>query len=72
MSKKPANPNTAYGRKRLREEHQEWKQNLTPEQRLESDGFAAWGVMIVLAVILMIIFLIGGYDGVSKWLSKGI
>jgi hypothetical protein len=70
MAKRAPNPNTAYGRKRLREEHQQWRANITPQEREKSDNFAFWGVLIVLAIIVLIVFLIGGTDGVLHWFTK--
>lgn len=70
MARRAPNPNTAYGRKRLREEHQQWKNNLPPKEREEVESFAFWGVFIVVAVIVLIIFLIGGTDGVKHWFLR--
>ena len=68
MAKRAPNPNTAYGRKRIRQEHQQWKNNLTPEKRQEHDSFVTLWSVIILGIIMLIIFLIAGGDGLLKWL----
>jgi len=69
MAKKPANPNTAYGRKRIREEHQQWRNNATPEERANDDatGVIIW--VVVVSICLLIAFLVGGTDGALRWLT---
>jgi len=70
MAKRPANPNTAYGRKRLREENQQWKAKLSPEERSKAESFSFGWTIVIIAIIILIVFLIGGSNGLMKWISK--
>jgi hypothetical protein len=69
MAKKAANPNTAYGRKRLREEYYQHKASLSPEERANQNTNEAIFYIIIVAIIAFIIFLIGGSGAVLKWFS---
>ena len=63
--RKPYNPNTSYGRKKLREQAQKHYDQLPPEKKTEHNilGF------VVLIVICIIMFLILGANGFLKWAS---
>lgn len=67
---KPYNPNTKYGRKKLREQAAQNYANMTPEQKAEHDSMGC-AVLIILALIMcLIIFLAGGNSNdMLKWLS---
>lgn len=67
--KKAPNPNTAYGRKRIREENAQWRASLSPQERKEADFNGCIVYVVILLVIIVIVYLIGGTDGVLKWLS---
>jgi uncharacterized membrane protein YvbJ len=70
--RKPYNNNTAYGRKKLREQAANSYQNGTPEYRKEIDNMAAvvWIIIIVIGIIIgVIIFNTSGIEGVNKWLK---
>ncbi|MES2265604.1 MAG: hypothetical protein V4520_02510 [Bacteroidota bacterium] len=68
-SKRPPNPNTAYGRKRQREEYYQRKALMTPEERANQNSNEV--LIYVIAVIIFggIAFAIGGSTGLLKWLS---
>lgn len=67
--KKAPNPNTAYGRKRIREENAQWKANLSPKERAEVEFNGCIFYVVVVIVIMAIVYLISGTDGLLKWLS---
>ncbi|OJW42844.1 MAG: hypothetical protein BGO56_12460 [Sphingobacteriales bacterium 48-107] len=72
--RKPYNPNTAYGRRKRREEHQRWKNSLPPEERAKFEADTNfWGCLIVVFIIiiaLVIGFATGNEERVFKWLSR--
>jgi hypothetical protein len=70
MAKRPANPNTAYGRKRLREEYQERKANMSPEERSAQNQTEAWVYIVIVVVVGAIVFMIGGSGALLKWASN--
>lgn len=55
--RKPYNPNTAYGRRKLREQYQINYTNKTPEEKREHDK-SVWWMQFVWFIIAMIICLI--------------
>jgi hypothetical protein len=68
--RKPYNPNTAYGRKKLREEAARNYANMPPEQRRERD---TWGCLIMIIIAIVFggcIYLIGGEKALMKWFSR--
>jgi hypothetical protein len=69
MSKRPANPNTKYGRKRLRDEYYERKASMNPEQQSNQTKNETILFVIVVVVIVGILFLFGGLEAVSKWFN---
>ncbi len=69
MEKKPANPNTAYGRKRLREEHAKWRSQASPQEIQEEKSTSILIWLIVVGVCLLIAFLLGGSNGALRWLT---
>lgn len=72
--RKPYNPNTAYGRRKRREEHQQWKNSLPPGERAKFEADTNfWGCLIVVFIIiiaLVIGFATGNEERVFKWLSR--
>jgi hypothetical protein len=64
--RKPYNPNSKYGRKKLREQAQNTYNNLPPE---EKSDWNATGIVIVI-IIAIIIFAFAGMSGVAKWFSR--
>jgi hypothetical protein len=69
MAKRPANPNTAYGRKRLRQEYTQRVVHMTPTQRKEHEDTVStanlWLWIIVILVCIAAFFL-GGMSGLMK------
>ena len=63
MARKPVNPYSKYGRKKAREEYYRQRASMTPEQRSETDTWA----FVILLVIVIIVFLIGGMEGLADW-----
>lgn len=59
--RKPYNPNTPYGRKKLREQARENYNNLTPEEKKDSDFY---GCLFTLIIIVIGVLLFG-----VKWLG---
>lgn len=67
--RKPYNPNTKYGRRKLREDHYRRVENMTDEERskLEANTF---GCMLLFLIIGgLIVFLLFGGDGLMRWLG---
>lgn len=69
MKSKPANPNTAYGRKRLRKEYQEWRNQASPKERSDDNTSRIIIWIFVVGIGIMFAFLTGGGNGVLKWLT---
>lgn len=67
--KRPANPNTAYGRKRMREESLARYNALSPEEKSKHDETSTIAYIVILAVVMLIVFLVSGPAGLLKWLS---
>jgi hypothetical protein len=56
--RKPYNPNTAYGRRKMREESVRWRESLPPEEREKLNRETnSMGCLIVL-VLIVVVFLI--------------
>lgn len=68
--RKPYNPNTAYGRRKLREEAQKSYANLPPEQKAEVDTWI-WGcLLIVIIIVILYAALTGDWKGAGKWMTR--
>lgn len=67
--RKPYNPNTKYGRKKIREEYAQRRAEMTPEERSGNDALATIVLIIIIIFIGGCAFLIGGKDAVLKTLS---
>jgi hypothetical protein len=68
--RKPYNPNTPYGRRKLREQAREEYENMTPEEQAAARS-EAWVIFIVVVIFgIIMAFLTGGTDGVMKWLTR--
>ena len=68
--KKPYNPNTSYGRKKLREQAQNTYDNLPPKQKKEWDSNKAIVIVLIVVVIFIIFLATGNSSGFLKWLSR--
>jgi hypothetical protein len=67
--RKPYNPNTAFGRKKIREEFEVRRLEMTPAERSSNDF---WSTVMVLVLIVMIAgcaYCAGGSKGMLKALS---
>jgi len=64
--RKPYNPNSKYGRKKLRDQANNTYSNLPPNEKAEWNGI---GVIIII-IIAIIIFAFAGFSGVAKWFSR--
>jgi hypothetical protein len=67
--RKPYNPNTKYGRRKMREEAYKWKASLPPEERAKVESQEFFFGLIILIIIGLIIFAIGGSEALMRWLS---
>jgi len=68
--KKPYNPNTAYGRRKLREQYSQYYSNMTPKEKREHNSTKSWVTLLILILVGGLIFLLGGPEALSKWLSR--
>ena len=69
--RKPYNPNTAYGRKKRREQAQDTYNNLPPEQQAEWDATGFIITLVIIAVAALCFFLAGDNGrGFAKWMSR--
>lgn len=64
--RKPYNMNTAYGRRKAREQARETYDNLPPDKKNDWDAAA---IVIIVIVIILAIILLGPKDA-AKWLSR--
>jgi hypothetical protein len=68
--RKPFNPNTKYGRRKMMEHNRSNYSNLSPEEKNEHDGMG-WVIGILVIIVFGgLIFLIGGGDALLDWLSN--
>ncbi|MBO9592405.1 MAG: hypothetical protein J7599_05795 [Niabella sp.] len=70
--RKPYNPNTKYGRRKLREQAHYNYVNGTPEYRKDIDNIKAivWVVIIAIVIIIgFIIYSVSGVEGLLRWLK---
>lgn len=68
--RKPYNPNTAYGRRKLREEAAENYANDTPEGQKERDNMGCIILIIVIVIAFVVFAATGNLQGFFKWMSK--
>lgn len=67
--RKPYNPNTAYGRRKLREAHAERMANMPESDRKEIENNATGCFVLFLIIGGLIIYLLFGGEGVLRWLG---
>ena len=70
--RKPYNPNTKYGRRKLRDQAQYNYDNGTPEYRSDIDNIktVVWAVILVIcAIIFIIIWNLDSPEAAIKWLK---
>lgn len=63
--RKPYNPNTAYGRRKLREQSQQTYENLPEDEKHNWD----MAKFIILLIIVILAFVLLGQKDALKWLS---
>lgn len=68
--KRPPNLNTAYGRRRARQEASERYQEMTPEQKNEHDQFGFIVTVVIIAVVLLVVYLFSGTEGLKTYLRR--
>lgn len=68
--RKPPNPNTAYGRKRMQQESAQWRENLPDDERRDHEVKGLIFGIVIVAIILGILYLIGGSGAVMDWLKR--
>ncbi|MGF7075322.1 hypothetical protein [Mucilaginibacter sp. 3215] len=66
-NQKPPNPNTAYGRKRQREEYYRTKAALSPEDRAKQNTNEFFFIVIFIGVLALVAYFIGGSGAVAHW-----
>lgn len=69
MANKNYNPNTKYGRKKLREQYHQNRANMTDKERSEQDGCSLILFIIIIIVFGGFILLVSGPEALLKWLS---
>ena len=66
--RRPPNPHTAYGRKRILNEAKAYNQTLTEKERNEGKLIAYLLVAFVFLIFGGFVYLIGGWEAVLHWL----
>lgn len=72
-SRNPDNPNSAFGRRILKEQAEYNYANATPEEKAARDeiGCWVWGIVLVILIIIGIIaFSFGNEKGFLRWPSR--
>lgn len=69
-SKKPYNPNTKYGRKKLREQAAERYEQMSPAEKVDHQALYFVVIIIIIAVVGLIFYLAGDMEGFKKWLTR--
>lgn len=64
--RKPYNPNTAYGRRKLREQGRKEYEQSTPEEKRNKNVIG----IIILVVVCLLMWAILGTDGFLKWAQR--
>lgn len=67
--RKPYNPNTKYGRKKLREEYYQKYENMNADEKSEHNNLTFILMLIAIVVFGGIAYLIGGPEALLSWLS---
>lgn len=67
--RKPYSPNTQYGRRKLNEQHEKWKQSLPKQERKKLESNALLFSIGVFVAICLLILAIAGPDTLMRWLS---
>lgn len=68
--RKPYNPNTAYGRRKLREQYEQRRAEMTPEER-RREGCSGGLILVAIALIVLVISYFLGCEGDAiKWMTR--
>lgn len=68
--RKPYNPNTAYGRRKRREEAQKYYDQLPDKEKSDFD-FAKFVILFIIILIVVVIMIVSGDSkGGMRWLSR--
>jgi hypothetical protein len=68
---KQYNPNTKYGRKKLREQAAQNYANMSPEEREKHDSMGCLITMLIIAVVVFFILAAGGSASeITKWFTR--
>ncbi|WP_343566128.1 hypothetical protein [Sphingobacterium sp.] len=67
--RKPYNPNTKYGRRKLREDHYRRVANMTDDERSKLEGNTFGCMLLFLIIGGLIVFLLLGGNGLMRWLG---
>ncbi|WPU91805.1 hypothetical protein SNE25_21030 [Mucilaginibacter sabulilitoris] len=67
--RKPYNPNTQYGRKKIRDENQAWLNSLPPEEIAKINVNNTLWYVILLIIVGIIIYAVSGPSGLLHWAS---
>jgi hypothetical protein len=68
--RKPYNPNTKYGRKKLREQAEEYRQSLPEDQRKDFSATGVIVLIIIIDIVLIIALATGNGKGAANWLTR--
>lgn len=68
--RKPYNPNTAYGRRKLREEAQKYYDNLPPEEKANWDATKFIILLVIVIIVVVIMIATGDTKSGMKWLTR--
>lgn len=69
--RKPYNPNTKYGRRKLREEFNYKRYHGTPEEQRSAKSSENWAAFLTILFIIVVggvIYAVAGLDGLMNWL----
>lgn len=70
VQRKPYNPNTAYGRKKLREQAQQNYEQMTPAEKREFSFKGFFILIVVLIIVFLIFYSMGDTKGFVKWSTR--
>lgn len=63
---KPFNPNTKYGRRKIREDFQRRYEAMSPKERSELDGDVLWGRLVLFLIVIIVCIIIVANGGKIK------
>ncbi|MBE8714406.1 hypothetical protein [Sphingobacterium hungaricum] len=69
VQRKPYNPHTKYGRRKLQEQHNKRMAEMPKEERDEINGMTGGCFLLFIVVGGIIVYLLFGGEGLLKWLG---